>query len=124
MLKKYIPSHKVTEVRYEVNFFNHKDGGYGFPCDENGNINKETMCKEAIQNYEYCLAHPEEFHVFNKIEKIESSYREPAHGICKCGEEVVLVDEYMGSCQCENCGQWYNLFGQELLPPSQWEEDW
>ena len=53
-----------------------------------------------------------------------NGYREPAHGICRCGEEVTLIDEYMGSCQCENCGQWYNLFGQELLPPNQWEEDW
>jgi hypothetical protein len=29
----------------------------------------------------------------------------------------------MGACQCENCGQWYNIFGQELIDPEYWE-DW
>ena len=125
MIKNLIRSHIETQVRYELSFWNNsKGGGYGFPCDENGNLNKETMCEEAIQNYEYCLAHPEEFDVFNKVEKMENSYREPASGTCHCGEKVFLQDEYMGACQCPNCGQWYNLCGQELLPPEEWEEDY
>ena len=46
---------------------------------------------------------------------------EPAHAICNCGEEILIQDDYMGACQCPNCGQWYNLFGQEILDPSEWE---
>jgi hypothetical protein len=30
----------------------------------------------------------------------------------------------MGANECPHCGQWYNVFGQELLPPDQWEEDY
>lgn len=51
------------------------------------------------------------------------SWIEPAKGICYCGETVYLTDEYMGACECRNCGQWYNLFGQEINNPSEWEEE-
>ena len=27
----------------------------------------------------------------------------------------------MGAFECA-CGQWYNMFGQELNPPEDWEE--
>lgn len=41
-------------------------------------------------------------------------------GTCRCGTEVRI--EY-DETECENCGQLYNLFGQELRPRSQWEEN-
>jgi len=114
-----------TEVSYEVRFFVDKNGGYGFPCDEYGNILKDEMTKQAIENYEWCLSREEEFpYLFNDVVKKTHTYREPAHGTCKCGEEVYMVNDYMGAVQCPKCGQWYNLFGQELLPPEQWEEDY
>lgn len=46
-----------------------------------------------------------------------------AIGECKCGAEVPLMDQYMGACECPGCGQWYNLSGQELLPPEEWGYD-
>lgn len=30
---------------------------------------------------------------------------------------------HLGACEWPTCGQWYNLFGQKLLPPDRWEED-
>ena len=45
-------------------------------------------------------------------------------GRCKCGEKVVLMGLYMGACDCPSCGQWYNVSGQELKDPSEWEEDY
>ena len=60
--------------------------------------------------------------LFNKIIEYEHSIRDNAHGTCECGNEVELYDEYYGACQCEKCGKWYNLFGQELNPPTYWEE--
>ena len=124
MLKDFIRAHREIQVHYELSFWNNaKGGGYGFPCDKEGNLIKDEM-NGGYKNYEYCMSHPEEFDVFNKVKKIENSYREPASGTCVCGEKVFLQDEYMGACQCPNCGQWYNLFGQELLSPEEWEEDY
>lgn len=42
-------------------------------------------------------------------------------------EELIdLWDEYLGACECPNCGRWYNIMGQELNPPSTWRDgdDW
>ena len=43
-----------------------------------------------------------------------------------CGEEFYLQDEYLGACECPRCGQWFNLFGQEVTDPSSWPSgsDW
>jgi hypothetical protein len=40
----------------------------------------------------------------------------------QCGKEFKLQDHYCGACECPNCGEWYNLCGQHLNPPEQWEE--
>ena len=43
-----------------------------------------------------------------------------------CGAEFYLQDEYLGACECPRCGQWFNLFGQEVTNPSSWSSgsDW
>ena len=43
-----------------------------------------------------------------------------------CSEEFYLQDEYRGACECPRCGQWFNLFGQELTDPRGWPSgsDW
>ena len=43
-------------------------------------------------------------------------------GKCECGNEVMLMDQHMGAAECPECGQWYNLFGQKLKPPEDWED--
>ena len=52
----------------------------------------------------------------------ENGFRIPASGICNCGNRIDLTDDYYAACQCPICGQWWNLSGQELRPPHEWEE--
>lgn len=113
---------RVEITEYSLEYFVDETGGYSFPCDENGNVLE--MGPEALKNLEQCRQHPEKFIRPGHIRKDVHSYVEPAVGICSCGEDVILEDEYMGACQCGKCGQWYNLFGQELLPPGLWEENY
>ena len=123
MLHNYVPAERKTSVSYDLSFFyGEEHAGFGFPCDAAGNV-LPFQCEEAKQNYEYCMAHPEDFKTFAHVTKYVSHYTEPAHGTCSCGEEVELYDQYYGACQCPKCGQWYNLFGQSLVPPECWEHD-
>ena len=123
MLRNYVPSERKTIVTYEREFlYPDMNSGFGFPCDESGNL-LELSNPYAIANYNDCMAHPEKFEVFNHIRKNKHTYKENAHGTCECGNEVSLWDEYLGACECPNCGRWYNLFGQELKAPRYWEED-
>ena len=122
MIQNYVPSEWKTDTYYRAEFFVDRSGGLSFPCDENGKI-LDSLNPYAKKNYEDAMQHPEKYpYCFNAVTKYEQDYKEPAHGTCSCGEEIELVNEYMGACQCPKCGQWYNLFGQELLPPAKWEE--
>lgn len=123
MLKNYIPANYHTVTEYELVFDDGRYNGYGFPCDANGKLLDEIN-EAAVENYKYCLAHPEKFVRFNKVIEQEYRVKDNAHGICSCGNEVELYDLYYGACQCEKCGKWYNLFGQELMPPENWEEEY
>lgn len=121
MIKNYVPAEWKESVEYSLEFTYDDNGGFSFPCDASGNVLPMTEC--AKQNYETCLAHQEEFKRFNEFLVRRIRYREPAHGTCSCGTEVELYDQYYGACECPKCGRWYNLFGQSLLPPDQWETD-
>lgn len=119
MLENIVPAERRVEVERELCFYYNSEGGYAFPCDENGNV-LPTINRQARKNYEWCKAHEELFsRIF--VDTRSRVVTDPAHGKCKCGRDVYLVNEYMGACRCD-CGKWYNLFGQELLPPEQWEE--
>ena len=126
MLKNFVPRERVTETEYRIAFYYENNCGCSFPCDENGNLfpfNNEY----AKANYENAMANPQDYpYCWNKLVKETHSYMENAHGTCECGTEVFLHDQYMGACDCPNCGRWYNLFGQELNPPSTWPDgdDW
>ena len=126
MLKNIVESEHMEKTEYELEFlYPGENSGFGFDCDEHGNLLPDTN-PAALENYHFCLAHPEKFEVFNHRRKHITRWREPAHGTCECGEEVYLVNEYMGACSCQNCGRWYNLFGQELNDPTTWADgdDW
>ena len=125
MLKDIMESTYETEEWYELVFDDGHNNGFGFPANEAGDVLLE-LNKAALENYRYCMDHPEKFKRWNEVVKYSRRYRVPAKGTCSCGQEVVLINEYMGACECPNCGKWYNLFGQELLPPDQWDmsDDW
>ena len=122
MIQNYVPSQRVTRTEYNLVFDDGHHNGLCFPCDENGNI-PDDLSPAALDNYNWALQNPDRFVRFNKVVKDSWTVREPAHGTCHCGNEVYLHDEYYGACQCDECGQWYNLSGQELLPPEDWQEN-
>ena len=124
MLQNFQKKSYETIIDREIVFDDGIFNGYGFPCDEEGIILKECdPC--AIKNYHWCLQHPEKFVRYNKVIETKRTGTNPAHGTCKCGEEVYLYGNgYYGAWECPNCGQWYNYFGQEINPPEEWEEDY
>ena len=122
MLKNYTRGEWKTDRWYEINYDREDGSGFAFPCDEYGNPDPD-MNPAALKNLEWCRSHADEFVVAGEIVSRKNTYREPASGVCSCGHRVELWDQYMGACSCEKCGRWYNLFGQELLPPEQWEQD-
>lgn len=93
--------------------------GFSFACDERGNLFMGKLTQGALENLEYCKIHEGEF-APPFVKKHRLRYTEPAIGLCKCGAEIVLEDQYMGACECPECGQWYNIFGQELRSPREW----
>ena len=103
----------------DFNFVDAFRGGFSFPCDKEGNVfpfNSEA----AEANYNSCING--NYNVIPGGVRIRKwSYIEPAIGKCHCGRQVPLEDHYCGACACE-CGQWYNMSGQELIPPQHWEE--
>lgn len=121
MLKNIIPRHTEEHTEYHIEFTNEERGGFSFDADKNGNIILTNDDQRA--NYQYAMEHPKEFTVqFNEFVKRKFTYTVPAVGTCSCGNTVTLENEYQGACQCDKCGQWYNLFGQELIPPEYWED--
>lgn len=119
MIKDFVQGELKTEIRCNLVFDDGHNNGFMFPCSESG-IPILNDCSQ--KNYEFCIAHPEKFVRFNKVVNETQQYRENNRGTCSCGKKIELYDEYMGACQCPKCGQWYNIFGQELNPPSMWEE--
>ena len=121
MLKNFVEREPKTDVTYSLEFDYADGSGFAFDCDAKGNVFPlEYEC--ARENLKHCLEHPEEFEEWKRVRRYVNHYTEPAHGTCTCGREVYLIDQYYGACECE-CGRWYNLYGQELLPPEQWETD-
>ena len=122
MLTDITPRKPVEIKEREIEFLRDAASGFGFPCDAEGKLLPE-LSPEAKANYAYCMAHPEEFpYAWNEMRVHARRYVEPASGLCSCGERVTLHGSYMGADQCPGCGRWYNVYGQELLPPEQWED--
>ena len=109
------------EAYYTIDFDIDDTCGFTFPCDKYGNV--EELNPSAEQNYRYCLEHPEKYRA-PYVKKHIHEWREPPVGRCSCGEEVTLTNDYEGATQCPKCGQWYNLFGQALIDPEYWEDDY
>ena len=122
MLKNYTPSEIKDIIEFELVFDDGHSNGFGFPCDAAGTV-FPLESDAARANLKWCLENPDQFERYNEVVRYRRRIREPAHGTCAGGEEIFLFDEYCGTCQCPHCGRWYNLFGQEMLPPAEWDSD-
>lgn len=123
MLRNVTQAEWKTNYWFELVFDDGRNNGFGFPCDASGNI-LPGLPEAALTNLAYAKAHPEKFERYNEVVRYKNDYREPGRGTCSCGNTVVLENQYLGACQCSKCGKWYNLYGQELLPPECWEDDY
>ena len=125
MLRNYKSATYETQHYYELCFDDGHNNGFGFPCDAEGKLLPD-LPSAAVENYNFCMAHPEKFDRWNKVVKHSERVRINATGTCICGETFELWNQYMGACECPKCGRWYNLYGQELNPPETWEDgdDW
>ena len=95
MLKIISERTPMKHITYHIEFTDEYGNGFCFNADDNGNIIIENEVQR--ENYELALAHPEKFVHYNELTKRVQHYTEPAHGICKCGQEIALQDEYMGA---------------------------
>lgn len=112
---------KFRDHRIEFRYKDDPEAGFSFPATVYGDPDFSQMGQEMLANYEACLT--DKRLTEGEFETHEWTYMEPALGLCKCGQEVVLDGDYQGAVSCE-CGRWYNLFGQELRDPAHWEEDY
>ena len=117
---------RVTHIEYRREFqgIGQTEGsGFSFPCDKDGNLKTDDMHYDCWKgNYDMCVSSPDKF-IDRGIVENSWTYMENAKALCSCGKEIELYDEYMGACPCDNCGQWYNIFGQALNKPQYWEEE-
>ena len=126
MIKDFKRGEVVTVTDYEIMFDDGHYNGFGFPCDKDGNPKIREDNDVAWENYEYCKANLDKFVRKGVVVPETWSYREPNTGTCECGKRIELENQYLGACECPNCGLWYNMFGQELNPPETWSsgDDW
>lgn len=119
MIEIIQPSRFVETVYYRRAFVwkNDPGAGFGFPCDEHGNVGEQNPA--ASENYQKCIDGTYDV-IDMGVEKYEESYREPAVGKCICGAHVTL-DGF--TCPCDECGRDYNSAGQLLAPREQWGEE-
>lgn len=85
MIKDYKPAEWKSWSFYELVFDDGKNNGFGFPCDENGNLN---LTEEQKENYKFAMNHPEKFERYNEVVKFTGEYKADASGVCECGEKL------------------------------------
>jgi hypothetical protein len=120
----FIKARERKELKYKTIDFEYRNcagSGFTFSATEDGNPDFSKMTPQAALNYQYCIDNPELFYPPQVIIHTRV-YTEPAIGRCLCGAEVILESQYLGARQCDKCGRWYNIFGQELKDPDYWED--
>ena len=123
IIKERMPE-TIIDRYIEYTYKDDPHAGFVFPALPNGEPDFEHMPKEAILNYNSCLDNDKLNGPKLRVDK--RTYINPAVGKCSCGAEVILDVRYdgtVGAVMCDNCGKWYNLFGQELRDPEYWEQD-
>jgi hypothetical protein len=114
--------HPEVSISYQRHFQligDYEGNGYSFPCNKDGSLDTTDQFYEFWKdNFQLCLDHPEKYEDRGCVVE-KQSYMEPAYVQCSCGEKLYLNKDI----QCK-CGQWYNRFGQALLPPKYWDDEY
>lgn len=96
----------------------HPGSGFGFDCDKQGVVDESKLEGLGLENYRKCLSG--EYDVLpGELMDFSHYYTNPTVIECHCGKHVSL-DTNDNMCEC---GQWYNMSGQELVDPSLWGEE-
>lgn len=114
-------SKRIETVSYSMSFedLTCSGAGWGFPCDEFGNIFTHELQEPGKENLKKCLSG--EFPISpGKVVKYTNSYTEPAVGRCDCGC-LVSLEGFTNTCDV--CGADYTISGQRLAPREQWGDD-
>lgn len=75
MINNFKRGEYKTTTYYHLCFDDGRGSGFVFPCDKNGNLlQSETENPAAWKNYRFCLANPDKFFRFNKVEEHEQSW--------------------------------------------------
>jgi hypothetical protein len=85
------------------------------PATESGRIGKLTEQQQRTWD-----TYRDDTRYFAEVVELEEKTYTPTVVKCNCGTHV---DIWADADECPTCHQVYNLFGQELAPPSQWERD-
>ena len=134
--ERYKESHTTYRLQFDL-IGERKGNGYSFPLlskdasiiplkESETETNKYEPCseEECIWWKNYLSVKDDREHFKEPyVDKKTWYWTEPAHAICNCSTEIILEDEFLGTCQCPVCGQWYNMFGQEVLDPEEYKED-
>lgn len=121
MIKIIVPAHdeQVKRLVLEYQYKDMPTAGFYFDYTDGKPV---FQCLEAAKNYKWCREHPDMV-VDKGLKTIRHQSRVPAYVECECGERFYLIDRYYGCCQCSGCSLWYSILGEEMVPPTQWEED-
>jgi hypothetical protein len=119
---KIIKQRELIECTTYSRSFDYEDmpgAGFGFDCDEHGNVDVDKLNPCARKNYNACLSGSINV-VDLGVRKFEHRYWGPAIGECVCGTHVEL---HGFTNTCDRCNRDYNSSGQLLAPRSQWGEE-
>jgi hypothetical protein len=103
--------------------------GIGFDCDEDGNVDVDSLYEAGRENYETYFLDAEnrkpgvrdEWGMSEPVvRRYERPFTEPAVARCHCGSEIYLTSF---TNTCHTCERDYNMSGQELAPREQWGEE-
>lgn len=118
-MKNRLRPFSITESpSYVLNFSRIEcpGSGYGFDCTVDGVVDVEALT--PIQRESWADAQSDEFYA-PEVLKYPNRYVDPGSVRCGCGHEHDLS---RGDSSCDNCGQWFNTCGQQLVDPEHWED--
>ena len=115
------------EVKSYILVYEDANGGYAFPCDSSGRVLWHELCSPvcspdmARKSLEYCVSHQDRW--TSKCGEVETLTSYICYGVCPCCGRRVYFGGDVSRAECY-CGQWYNIFGQKILPPNGLGGDW